>query len=109
VLTALYKLSGIHLVREQLKAAIDPEAFATDCNLEALIVPTRTEPVVYPYNDHPVLEPVEPDRSRAKPIPRLEILFAEVPVRWEDWVAGWEKDAEGKSPTEPLVPMKLVR
>lgn len=109
VLTALYKLSGIHLVREQLRAAVQSEAFATDCNLEALIVPTRTDPVVYPYNDRPVLHPVETDNSLAKPIPRREILFSETPLKWDDWAARWEQDAEGKSPTQPLVPMKLVR
>jgi hypothetical protein len=108
-LTGLYKLCGIHLIREQLKAALHSEAFATDCNLEALIVPTRTEPVIYTYNDRDLLQPLETENSLAKPIPREEVLFNESSVEWERWAVRWESDLAGESPTEPLVKMKMVR
>ena len=104
-LVGLYKLAGIDLVREQLRANLPPEAVAYDLTPRALVLwlnHRHGKAILYDLEDlRGQLRPRNPDGSYAPDWPVLEasrLIFAQVPVTWRQWVEGWNSDQAGQLP-----------
>jgi hypothetical protein len=100
-LAGLYKLAGVQLVREQLRANL-PAAADYDLVPEGLVVWPERRPgraLTYDLREGGRrVEPREPDGLRAPDGPVLDadrLVFARVPLLWRRWVEGWEKDQAG--------------
>jgi hypothetical protein len=102
-LAGLYKLAGVDLVREQVRDNLPPPAtnFAlTPRDLVAEVGPLR-EAVVYYDLTKPrgSLRPRTLDGSLATDWPPLDpsrVIFARVPLSWQQWVESWEGGSGGK-------------
>jgi hypothetical protein len=119
-LAGLYKMAGVELVREPIEAALGPEAHSYEFREAGLVVwpdPESAAEVLYllrPVESSTPLVPVapsgEPEPIVLPPIDVRHLLFADVPVAWQRWVAVWEGDREGHDhPAEflegfPLLP-----
>jgi hypothetical protein len=98
-LTGLYKLSGVHAVREQAAAVFGDRAYSFDAIPEGLIVPTADGgEQFFGYDDGPELI------GATQRMPSNEIVFSGCPLSWGDWVERWEADAAGKSIPGPMIP-----
>ena len=93
-LAGLYKLAGVALVSEQIEAVL-PEARSyrlTACGL-----------IYWPGADFSketvvdLCQPVLPER----------LLYSNLPVTWDDWVAAWSRDQAGDATALPI--LKEVR
>jgi hypothetical protein len=114
-LAGLYKLAGVHLVREQVAACLGPAAGLFHVKEEGLVV-WPAGPVeamgVYDLGAGDVLTP----RASAGPppggLPELaadRVLYQRVPVLWERWVAVWEQDQAGKGlPGDTVAGVQLL-
>jgi hypothetical protein len=87
-LTALYKLAGVHITREQASVVLNIDKDRLDCRPDGLVVLSRgvEKETFIPYGDNP----------------RPELVLSDCPVRWSDWIERWEEDQAGKTPAEPL-------
>lgn len=95
----LYKLAGVHAIREQVAAQFGPQASSFDAVPEGLVIPmTDGKEHFFDYDDGPEL--IAPDRR----LPADAIVFSDRPLTWEEWVAWWEADAAGKTPPPPVLP-----
>jgi hypothetical protein len=89
-LAAFYKLADVDLVREQMLAHYAGQIAAARLTADGLQVwwDIHGEPVDYPLReriDHP---------ERGELVRKL--VFARTPVTWDEWVACWQADQEGK-------------
>lgn len=99
VLLGLYKVAGVHAVREQVAAVFGPQAYPFDVIPEGLAVPMPDgSDQLFGYDDGP--EVIGPDRR----LPAGTLVLSERPLAWADWAERWEADAAGKAPREPLIP-----
>ncbi len=107
VLTELYKLSGVHVVREQIATVLGVEDWRIDCRPEGLLILPKTErpPVTIDYTDEPVMIPSETINGRLhSPFNKCDLVLSDCPLPLESWVERWELDHAGKAPTTPLLP-----
>lgn len=105
-LTELYKLSGVHLVREQAADRLKIDKRSIDCRSEGLLVypVAGGSPATIDYTDAPNMVASAPIGGRGIPeLAKIELVLTECPVRWEKWVERWEQDHAGKAPLEPLL------
>ena len=105
-LTALYKLGGVHVVREQAAIVLNVEPWRLDCRPEGLLVLPKREgaPVEIDYTDEPIMTSNGDVDGRAiPPFDKKNLVLSECPVEWEKWVERWEQDHASKAPTEPLL------
>jgi hypothetical protein len=108
-LTGLYKMAGVDLVREQIRANLGSTAESYGLTEEGLVLwPPDGEgcEAVYPLRDGPWIEP----RTSACPppahLPVLEadrLIFRRTPVTWQRWVEYWQRDQAGKDPPPDLL------
>jgi hypothetical protein len=101
-LAGLYKLGGVAVVREQLETLV-PGPY---------IIGTRGL-VVYPGGDFHRAEiyPLQAGNGDSPEVvvngqpslPLDRLLYRNTPILWDDWVAAWEADREGKVPELPLL------
>lgn len=99
VLVGLYKVAGVHAVREQAAAVFGPQAYPFDAAPEGLVVPMPDgSDQFFGFDDGPDL--VGPDRR----LPAGMSVLSERALAWADWAERWEADAAGKAPREPLIP-----
>jgi hypothetical protein len=104
-LAGLYKLAGVDVVREQLRANLPSAIVRYDITAWDLLVwpadPTAA-PISYDLGDpRGLIEPRTADGDLSALAPVLEarqLLFSQVPLTWEQWVASWEKDEAGQGP-----------
>ena len=100
-LTALYKLAGVHVLREQASSVLRIEPSRLDCRPEGLLVLSNGagEPVSIDCGDEPQLLAGGPiDGRTLPPIAAADLLLSERSFVWNQWVERWEQDHAGKSP-----------
>jgi hypothetical protein len=110
-LAGLYKLAGVDVVREQVRANLPAAAKAfdfTDSYLEVWSLPGR-EPAALYNLDTPKgpLLPRTPEGAPAAGWPALEptrVLYGRAPLTWQRWVARWQADGDGKAPAPLFSP-----
>jgi hypothetical protein len=109
-LAGLYKMAGVDLVREQVRAALGPEAPPYDVAPEGLVVwPNRDygAEAFYDLDDGPVLVPRPTSAPEPLVLPTLDrgsLLFRDAPVPWTRWVDAWERDLAGRGHPDPFLP-----
>jgi hypothetical protein len=101
-LAYLFKLAGVDLIREQVRAALPAAAATYDITPAGLVLwldRRHGSAVIY---DLAVLngrlEPRAPDGSPAPGWPVLDscrVLFSRVPLYWQDWIDNWEQARKG--------------
>jgi hypothetical protein len=89
-LAGLYKLAGVDLVREQLYSSLPALPAAARLTPEGLQVwwETHGEPESYPLRRRPQ------DPEQAALLDRL--VFSRLSITWEQWLASWDSDQQGK-------------
>lgn len=98
-LGGLYKLAGVHAVREQAQKVFGIQAYNFDAKPEGLIVPMPDgSSVFHDYDDGPEI------RAPERTLPAEAIVFTDCPLSWSHWTQRWEDDAAGKSPLDNLIP-----
>ncbi len=110
-LTALYKLAGVHVIREQAMAVLGIDPYRLDCRPEGLLVLPKGEgpTVELNYGDELILTPSAPIDGRAlAPLPAADLILTECPLGWQEWVERWEQDQEGKALLTPLLERQRV-
>jgi hypothetical protein len=102
-LAGLYKLAGVDVVREQVRANVPPAAVDFDVTGHDLVLWVRLgqTPAVFYELDTPKgpLRPRTPEGSPAAGWPPLDpqrVLYSRLPLTWQRWVAYWSGDADGK-------------
>jgi hypothetical protein len=103
-LAGLYKLAGVDLVHEQLESNLPARFYRFDLTPRDLVLwtaPPPGEAVSYDLGEpRGTLRP----RRAGGPAPdeplldANQLVFAQIPIYWEQWVAAWQKDQEGKGP-----------
>jgi hypothetical protein len=108
-LVYLYKLAGVHLVREQVRAALPGTIASYDITPAGLVLwldQKHSRAVVYDLlSPAAELEPRALDGRPAEGWPALDarrVVFARVPLSWDDWVGTWDKARLG--PSCPALP-----
>jgi hypothetical protein len=110
-LAALYKLAGIDLVLEQVRANLPPSVGSFEITARGL--------VLHPSGGGPALALGPWDRPSRRPAPNGEpalegvvpqrLLFAQTPLSWEQLVHAWQKDQDGQGhPPLPDIGLELV-
>jgi hypothetical protein len=111
-LAELYKLCGVHVVREQAATVLGVEPWRIDCRTEGLLVlPKGNElPVTVDYTDEPLMVPNMAVDGRAIPaLNKSELVLSECELEWLQWVERWEADQAGKARGGPLLsPYRIV-
>jgi hypothetical protein len=107
-LTGLYKLAGVHLIHEQIRATFGPNVAydATDNGLVIWPSDTFAARATYDLTLGPVLTPRITNGAFARELPTVPIspfVFAKAPVTWAQWVETWEKDLNGKGHPKSIV------
>jgi hypothetical protein len=96
-LAGIYKLAGVHAIREQTATVFGPEAYSFDATPEGLIVPMPDgSDRFFRYDDGSDLV------GDTGPIPSRSIVFSDYRLPWTDWAERWEADAAGKTALPPL-------
>lgn len=105
----LYKMAGVDLVREQIRACFEPDVPWYDLSSEGLVVWPGGDcgaEAVYDLDDRPALRPRTTGGLPAAALPVLDadrLLFGMVKVTWRRWVEAWQRDQEGQGHPEPFV------
>jgi hypothetical protein len=101
-LVYLYKLAGVDLVREQVRAALPSAVVSYDITPVGLVLwldQRHGSAIVYDLVDPADrLEPRIPGDGVAASWPALEarrVVFGRVALSWDDWVASWEQARQG--------------
>jgi hypothetical protein len=112
----LYKLAGVALVREQIRAALPRELTAFQIDQRGLRAQVELRPgeeVIYPLDvDRVRLKPLTLDGKAATgwpAVPAEQLLFLLTPLCWRNWVETWQRDQDGKEqlalfPDQHLLP-----
>jgi hypothetical protein len=108
-LVYLYKLAGVHLVREQVRASLPGAATSYDITAAGLVLwldQRHGSAVLYDLlSPARELEARTPDGRDAPGWPTLDarrVVFARVPLSWTDWVQSWERARQGTG--YPILP-----
>jgi hypothetical protein len=108
-LAGLYKFAGVNLIREQIKAAFEPQCPPFAVLAEGLVVwpdgKFRSE-ALYDLIDSDPAYPRTRGDFPATDLPALDpnqVVYKKVPLTWEAWVEAWEKDQAGKGSTCNIV------
>jgi hypothetical protein len=106
MLAGLYKLAGVDLVAEQVRAALPPGAAwdVTDRGLVVRLGPDGLE-AAYDLRQRDALEP-DPELLGAPTLDPSLTQFSRVPITWEEWADAWRPGSDdGEAvPAVPLLP-----
>jgi hypothetical protein len=103
-LAGLYKLAGVTLVREQLEACLPAGFHVYRVGGDLLLLwPDADFTREYAYELRPLSGMGLAPQEGRPPLAVERLLFAEVPVAWEDWVAAWSRDQAGHPLALPAV------
>jgi hypothetical protein len=109
-LGGLYKLAGIDLTDEQIKAAFRPNHPRYAIRDEGLVVwpdDTFETTAVYNLDEEPLMP--HPAIASLPVLQPAQLLFDRVPIAWQQWVEIWQRDQDGKEPpAEFLEGMRLL-
>jgi hypothetical protein len=98
-LAGLYKLAGVHAIREQSATVFGRQAYPFDATPEGLLIPMPDGSVQFlSYDNGPELV------SNSERMPSNTVVFSDCPLTWTAWVERWEADAAGKPTPSPLIP-----
>ena len=113
-LVGLYKSAGVDLVREQVEEQFGPRPWYDFAPAGLILWPEGEEDVEVLY-DLQGDRAISPQAVRGQPrrllptLSRPQLLFSEVPVSWNDWVATWTQDAAGQGhPRQPIAPVRVL-
>jgi hypothetical protein len=114
-LLGLYKSAGVDLVRQQIEGQFPPPMPCYDIAAVGLVLWPDTEEdveVVYDLHEEARIAPRSVRGLARRSLPTLErrqLVFQDVPVRWDDWVAIWNRDLAGQGhPTESVAPVRVL-
>jgi hypothetical protein len=110
-LAGLYKLAGIDMVSEQVRATLPAAAAEFDVLGHELVLwqQPRQQPAAQ-YNLDQPKGPLLPRTVQGTPAtewPPLDpnrLLYCRLPLTWPRWVARWQSDTDGKAPTPLFSP-----
>jgi hypothetical protein len=108
-LAGLYKLAGVDLVHEQVRDSLPPGTTFTLTESDLIVGSGPLQEAAARYDltrSRGPLRPRTPDGMPASNWPTLEarrVLFARVPISWQQWVESWQNGGDGKPPP-PLHP-----
>jgi len=98
-ITGLYKLAGVHAIREQAQKVFGVQAYSFDAKPEGLIVPMEGGSLVFhDYDDGPEI------RSQERTLPANTVVFSDCPLSWPEWTQRWEDDQSEDAPEAELIP-----
>ncbi len=107
-LAGLYKLAGIDLVSEQVRENLPPRATFTLTERDLIVEtgPLREAAVRYDLTRlRGPLKPYTLEGAAAASWPALDpsrVIFARVPLSWQQWVESWQGSPDGKTPPKLL-------
>jgi hypothetical protein len=108
-LAGLYKLAGINVVREQVRAALPAPVACFDLTSRDLVLWLNFrhgKAVCYDLEDlDGRLRPHTPEGESAPDWPVLhaeDVLFDRVPITWQQWVASWSGDPVSPAPRRTI-------
>ena len=102
-LAGLYKLIGVHLVREQFATLLGSAASGLDASGDGLLVPRDGGAMeFYKHDDGP--EWLRTDRR----LEQTALILSDHPVNWSDWDACWESDSRGAAGESALPGWRLT-
>lgn len=95
-LASLYKLSGVDIVREQVRNNLPADATRWDVGPEGLLIwqDAQSPPMIYSLRDMGRPGFFRWLRSRNMVDPR-RLVFARQPLIWSQWLANWDDRASG--------------
>jgi hypothetical protein len=108
-LAGLYKLSGVHLVHEQIVACLGPKETpyaVTDTELILWPGDECAGEAAYDLRDGAALPPHLTSGKALQPLPTLgadQLRFDRVPLTWQHWVETWQQDQAGQMPGKPFL------
>jgi hypothetical protein len=105
-LAELYKLCGVHVLREQAAAVFGVEPLRVDCRPEGLLILPQASglPVAIDYTDDPQMIPNRPVDGRAiGEWSKGDLVLSDCRLEWLSWVERWELDQAEKAPDENLL------
>jgi hypothetical protein len=112
-LAGFYKLAGVELISEQLRAALPPPS-EFDITGDGLVVDEEDGKtrVLYRLRHE---GPIEPQVVRGEPwrtLPTLspsDLLFSCVPIPWDRWVEFWQNAQSDHAPTsDPIAAARIL-
>jgi hypothetical protein len=119
IVTALYKLAGVHVLREQAASVLQIEPYRLDCRPEGLVIlkavdsgqwavgsqkDAGVDEVTIDYGDLPTMTASAPIDGRVMPAVNVaELVLSENDVNWDRWVERWKQDQAEKGPFEPIL------
>ncbi len=107
-LAGLYKLAGIDLVSEQVRENLPPRASFTLTERDLIVEtgPLREAAVRYDLTrPRGPLKPYTLEGAAAASWPALDparVIFARVPLSWQQWVESWQSSPDGTTPPRLL-------
>ncbi len=113
-LLGLYKSAGVELIREQLDAQFLPPAVCAPDPAGLIVWPDGSLESQVRYNlrvaNGSLACPLT-DGTWFRPMPTLDrqhVVFTQVPVAWQQWVAAWQQDQLAEGPPGGLLPGYLL-
>ena len=106
-LIGFYRLAGVDLVREQIRATFGSRALPYDIAEEGLIVwpgGSYEEEAIYNLRHRSVIRPYPKAVARRFFLPAVPIeglIFSESRLRWEIWGALWEDESVDSADSQP--------
>jgi hypothetical protein len=107
-LAGLYKLADIDLVSEQVRENLPARAGFTLTERDLIVEtgPLREAAIRYDLTKpRGPLKPYTLEGAAAASWPALDpgrVIFARVPLSWQQWVENWQNDPDGKTPRKLL-------
>jgi hypothetical protein len=107
-LAGLYKLAGIDLVYEQLRAQLPAELTGFELTVHGLrLWLDQRHDQGFVYDLRQPVDKLQPKTLQGVPAagPALDaakLVFARVPLPWSQWVENWQKDQDGRLPLQTV-------
>ncbi|MCE9532597.1 MAG: hypothetical protein K8T89_15980 [Planctomycetes bacterium] len=107
-LLGLYKLAGVHVMREHAARLLGIEPYRLDCRPEGLLALPRDggqdRVVTIDYGDSPTMtSSASIDGRPPHTWPVADFVLTERGLDWQRWVERWEQDHAGKMPIGALL------
>jgi hypothetical protein len=114
-LLGLYKSAGVDLLRQQIESLLPSPTPWYDISPAGVVVWPEGEEdveVLYDLQEGPWVAPQSVRGLAHRTLPTVErwqLVFADVPLLWDDWVVIWNQDAAGlEHPRESAAPVRVL-